>query len=242
MGSATASLLTNVVYLGVDWRHWQHQGVRTGTERVLRGIFDFFESNGGGVVPVELTSFDAKARGTNVDVMWTTMTEKNSDHFAIERADMLAGGSVNGSSFASVATVQAAGQSLSARDYSFRDRDLAPGRYVYRLVSVDKDGSAARSHEVEVEVGADGRTTSLVVAPQPARTAAQLSITSASAGTAVVEIMNASGARVALISDVVIAQGQQQLDLPIETLASGMYTVVVSFGGTTQSTQLVIAR
>jgi hypothetical protein len=109
-------------------------------------------------------------------------------------------------------------------------------------VSVDKDGSAARSHEVEVEVGADGRTTSLVVAPQPARTAAQLSITSASAGTAVVEIMNASGARVALISDVVIAQGQQQLDLPIETLASGMYTVVVSFGGTTQSTQLVIAR
>jgi hypothetical protein len=54
--------------------------------------------------------------------------------------------------------------------------------------------------------------------------------------------MNASGARVALISDVVIAQGQQQLDLPIETLASGMYTVVVSFGGTTQSTQLVIAR
>lgn len=242
MGSATASLVTNVVYLGVDWRHWQHQGERTGTERVLRGIFDFFETNGGGVVPVELTSFDAKARGTNVDVMWTTMTEKNSDHFAVERADLLAGTAVNGTSFASIGTVRAAGQSLTARDYAFRDRDLAPGRYVYRLVSVDKDGSSAMSHEVEVEVGTDGRATALAIAPQPARTAAQLSITSAVAGIATVEIMNAAGARVAVINDVTVAQGQQVFDLPIETLASGTYTVVVSVSGTTQSTQLVIAR
>lgn len=242
MGSATASLVTNVVYLGVDWRHWQHQGERTGTERVLRGIFDFFETNGGGVVPVELTSFDAKARGTNVDVMWTTMTEKNSDHFAVERADLLAGTAVNGTSFASIGTVRAAGQSLTARDYAFRDRDLAPGRYVYRLVSVDKDGSSAMSHEVEVEVGTDGRATALAIAPQPARTAAQLSIKSAVAGVATVEIMNAAGARVAVINDVTVAQGQQVLDLPIETLASGTYTVVVSVSGTTQSTQLVIAR
>lgn len=242
MGSATSSLLTNVVYLGVDWRHWQQRGVRTGTERVLRGIFDFFESNGGGVLPVELTLFDAKPRGMNVDVMWTTMTEKNSDHFDVERADLLAGTADGSTSYASIGTVRAAGQSFTARDYLFSDRDLVPGRYMYRLVSFDKDGSSTTSSEVQVEVGTDNRATVLAIAPLPARTTAQLSVTSAEAGVATVEIINAAGARVAVLDDVSVAQGRHAIDLPIETLASGTYTVVVSVAGITQSTQLVIAR
>lgn len=240
MGSATASLITNVVYLGVDWRHWQQQGVRTGTERVIRGIFDFFETNGGGVVPVQLTSFDAAARGSNVDVMWTTMSEKNSDHFTIERADMLAGSPVNGSAFSAVGTVQAAGQSLVARDYAFRDLGLTPGRYIYRLASVDKDGSSSLSHEVEVEV--EGPVATATVAPQPARTSAQLAFTSVQTGSAVVEIVNAAGTRVAVINDVTVGQGTTSIALPIETLASGTYTVVIRVAGTTQSTPFVIAR
>lgn len=240
MGSATASLITNVVYLGVDWRHWQQQGVRTGTERVIRGIFDFFETNGGGVLPVQLTSFDAAARGSNVDVMWTTISEKNSDHFTIERADMLAGSPVNGASFSAVGTVQAAGQSLVARDYAFRDLGLAPGRYIYRLASVDKDGSSSLSHEVEVEV--DGPAAMATVTPQPARTSAQLAFTSVQTGSAVVEIVNAAGTRVAFINDVALDQGTTSVALPIETLASGTYTVIIRVAGTTQATPLVIAR
>ena len=242
MGSATSSLLTNVVYLGVDWRHWQQQGARTGTERVLRGVFDFFESNGGGVLPVELTLFDAKARGTSVDVMWSTMTEKNSDHFAIQRADLLAGAAINGLSFSTVGTVQAAGQSLSNRDYAYRDADLAPGRYVYRLASLDKDGSSSLSHEVEVEVGNGNRATSLSIAPQPVRTSAELTITSAAAGLATVEIVGATGARVALLDNVVVRAGQQTLDLPVSALTSGTYTVVVTIDGATQNTTLVVVR
>ena len=240
MGAATASLITNVVYLGVDWRHWQQQGVRTGTERVIRGIFDFFESNGGGVVPVQLTSFDAKARGTNVDVMWSTMSEMNSDHFTVERADLLAGATVAGTQFGAVGTVRAAGQSQAARDYAFRDLGLAPGRYVYRLVSVDKDGSSSQSHEVEVEV--EGASSSMAVAPQPARSAAQLTVNATQNGSAVVEIINAAGARVAVINDVTVGNGTQTIDLPIETLASGTYTVVLTISGVTQSTPLVIVR
>ena len=241
MGSATASLVTNVVYLGVDWRHWQHAGVRTGTERVLRGIFDFFESNGGGVVSVELTAFDAKARGNNVDVMWNTISEKNSDHFSVERADVMAGNAAN-ATFVAVGSVQAAGQSVAVHDYSFRDLGLAPGRYTYRLVSVDKDGSSTLSHEVDVEVGTDGRVTTLAVAPQPARSSAQLIITTPEGGSAVVEIIDAAGARVRVMNDVVVTKGTQSLDLPIETLASGTYTVLVTVAGTTQSTQFIVAR
>jgi len=241
MGSATASLLTNVIYLGVDWRHWQHAGVRTGTERVLRGIFDFFESNGGGVVSVELTSFDAKARGNNVDVMWNTISEKNSDHFSVERADVMAGNAAN-ATFVAVGSVQAAGQSVAVRDYSFRDLGLAPGRYTYRLVSVDKDGSSTLSHEVDVEVATDGRVTTLAVAPQPARSSAQLTIIAPEGGSAVVEIIDAAGARVRVMNDVAVTKGTQSLDLPIETLASGTYTVLVTVAGSTQSTQFVVAR
>ncbi|TNC94230.1 MAG: hypothetical protein FD121_1617 [Gallionellaceae bacterium] len=239
MGSATASLVSNTVYLGVDWRYWQSTAARTGTERVIRGIFDFFESNGGGFVPVDLTSFDAKARGNAVDVMWNTASEKNSDHFDVERADVMAGSEA---SFTTVGTVAAAGVSTTSRDYNFRDHGVAQGRYLYRLTTADKDGSRSVSNEVEVVIGADAAATIGNVSPQPATSNASVTVTMPVAATATVEIIDASGARVAQINDVQLSAGPQPIDIPVNTLVSGAYTVVVTTNGTTLTTPLVIRR
>ncbi|MBK6418144.1 MAG: T9SS type A sorting domain-containing protein [Ignavibacteria bacterium] len=239
MGSATASLVSNVVYLGVDWRFYRFTGERTGTERVIRGIFDFFESNGGGMVSAELTAFDAKARGNNVDVMWNTASETNSDHFDVERADVMAG---SDAAFATVGTVASAGVSSTSRDYNFRDLGLASGRYLYRLTTVDKDGSRSVSNEVEVVIGAGGQATIGNVSPQPATSNASVEVTMVENGIATVEIIDASGARVALMSDVRLNAGSQMIDIPVNTLVSGAYTVVVSANGTTLTTPLVIRR
>ncbi|MBK6761315.1 MAG: T9SS type A sorting domain-containing protein [Ignavibacteria bacterium] len=59
---------------------------------------------------------------------------------------------------------------------------------------------------------------------------------------ATVEIIDASGARVALMSDVRLNAGAQMIDIPVATLVSGAYTVVVSANGTTLTTPLVIRR
>ena len=57
-----------------------------------------------------------------------------------------------------------------------------------------------------------------------------------------VEIIDASGARVALLSDVRLNDGSQMIDIPVNTLVSGAYTVVVSANGTPLTTPLVIRR
>lgn len=239
MGTATASLNFNSVYLGVDWRHWQSTGVRTGTERIIRGIVDFFETNGGIAVPVQLTSFDAKARGRNVDVNWTTASEKATDRFEIERSDVLAG---SDGAFATVGSLAAAGTSQASRDYLYRDVNVPAGRYLYRLTTIDRDGSRGTTSAVEVEVGGEGMSGIASILPQPASTEAMLSIDMPEATTATVEIVNGLGQIVEVLNSVVFSAGTQTVSLPVSALANGTYTVVISSGDLRISAPMVIRK
>jgi len=239
MGTATASLNFNSVYLGVDWRHWQSTGIRTGTERIIRGIVDFFETNGGIAVPVQLSSFDAKARGRNVDVSWTTATEKATDRFEIERSDVLAG---SDGAFATVGSLAAAGTTQTSRDYIFRDANVPAGRYLYRLTTIDRDGSRGSTSAVEVEVGGEGMSGVASILPQPASTEAMLSIDMPEAATATVEIVNGLGQTVEVLNSVVFSAGTQTVSLPVSALANGTYTVVISSGDLRISAPMVIRK
>jgi len=227
MGTATASLNLNSVYLGVDWRHWRSTDIRTGTERVVRGIVDFFETNGGLTVPVQLALFDAKARGRNVDVSWTTASEKGTDRFEVERSDVLAG---TDDSYGMVGSLAASGTSQASRDYVYKDVNVPAGRYLYRLTTVDRDGSRGSTASVEVEVGADGTTTIANVVPQPATTEAMLSLNMPEAAVVTIEIVNSLGQTVEILQGVVLVSGTQSVSLPIAGLSNGAYTVVLTSG------------
>jgi hypothetical protein len=238
MGTATSSLNFNSVYLGVDWRHWQSTGIRTGTERIIRGIVDFFETNGGITVPVQLASFDAKSRGSNVDVSWTTATEIGTDRFEIERSDVLAG---DDGSYSNVGSMAAAGSTQTHRDYAFVDRAVPAGRYLYRLTTVDRDGSRGSSSSVEVEVGGNASASASVV-PQPASSEAMLSVVLPEAGVATVEIVNSLGQSVDVLQNVALVVGNQTLSLPVATLANGSYTVIITIGESRFSAPMVIRK
>jgi hypothetical protein len=238
MGTATSSLNFNSVYLGVDWRHWQSTGIRTGTERIIRGIVDFFETNGGITVPVQLASFDAKSRGSNVDVSWTTATEIGTDRFEIERSDVLAG---DDGSYSNVGSMAAAGSTQTHRDYAFVDRAVPAGRYLYRLTTVDRDGSRGSSSSVEVEVGGNASASASVV-PQPASSEAMLSVVLPEAGVATVEIVNSLGQSVDVLQNVALVVGNQTLSLPVATLANGSYTVIITIGESRFSAPMIIRK
>ncbi|WKZ77276.1 MAG: T9SS type A sorting domain-containing protein [Candidatus Kapaibacterium sp.] len=242
-GSATASLTSNRVFLGVDWRHYGRTGAFTGVERVLRGVIDFFETNGGTVVPVELLSFDARGRGSDADVFWSTASEQNADHFAVERrrADDVTAG--DAAAWSTVATVAAAGSSTERRDYSIVDRDLSSGLYQYRLVSADRDGSQSRSGIVEVLIGSDGTLLSIEsVQPNPVRTTAVVTLQLADAGTADIAVVDMQGKTVARLYSGTLPQGISTVDLSAAPLASGTYTVVATVNGQTVTTTISIVK
>jgi hypothetical protein len=246
-GMATASLTANVVYLGIDWRHYARTGAFTGSERVLRGIIDFFESNGGTVVPVELVSFDAKARGQNADVFWATASERDADHFAVERTqnhDAMAGEALQGSNteWTVVSTVAAAGNTTERRDYAVTDKNLTAGTYLYRLAMVDRDGSVNRSGSVEVIIGG---TTELSIAglmPQPATTAAELRLVMPEASMVHIDVVNAAGEIVAVAFDGTLTAGTQGVAISTADLASGAYTLVVTSDVGRASVPMVVRR
>ncbi len=106
--------------------------------------FQFTSLTGGGlaytvgsnsvILPVDLLSFDAKARSNNtVEVVWTTASEINSDRFEIERSS-------DGENWKYIGQVPAAGNSNREIDYSYFDTEPLSGISYYRLVQVDLNG------------------------------------------------------------------------------------------------------
>lgn len=94
-------------------------------------------------LPIELLSFTAQAQGTQVDLEWSTASEKNNDYFTVERsADAVA--------FEPVLRVAGAGNSQQLLQYRDADRDPMTGLSYYRLRQTDYDGTSQVSDAVPV--------------------------------------------------------------------------------------------
>jgi hypothetical protein len=95
------------------------------------------------VLPIELTTFEAKYNYRNVDLNWATATEQNSDLFEVER-------SIDAINFETVLKVKAAGNSNTNINYKDVDKNPIQGISYYRLKQLDKDGTYKFSHTVAV--------------------------------------------------------------------------------------------
>lgn len=100
-----------------------------------------------GTLPVKLVYFKARPVAGSVQLNWKTATEINSLHFAIER-------SIDGRSWETAGTVAAAGESMMPIEYSYTDKNPLPGRSLYRLRTVDRDGSTELSSTAQVDMNA----------------------------------------------------------------------------------------
>ncbi|MCB0793740.1 MAG: hypothetical protein KDB88_03300 [Flavobacteriales bacterium] len=109
------------------------------------------------VLPMELITFQAWAEHATSVLAWSTATERNSDHFRIER-------SPDAEHFELLGTVSAAGNSLSERDYSYMDADPLPGLNYYRIQLVDRNDARANTPIRTVHHGS-GRELQLVPNP-----------------------------------------------------------------------------
>jgi hypothetical protein len=103
--------------------------------------------HGSYVTPVELTSFIATTKGTDVELNWLTATETNNHGFEIERKNV-------GGPFEMAGFVAGYGTTSEPKAYSFIDSKLELGNYAYRLKQIDLNGSITYSSEVEVEIKA----------------------------------------------------------------------------------------
>ena len=100
-----------------------------------------------GPLPVTLTDFTGTAQGPGVHLAWQTASERDAEAFVVEA-------STDGSTFAPVGRVAAAGTTAQAQHYTFKYQAPQPGLGYYRLRQVDLDGTGHYSPVVAVRTGA----------------------------------------------------------------------------------------
>ncbi len=211
-----------------------------------RGMRDFFGAYEGfidainatfGVLPVELTAFEARADGPRAVLSWRTASETDNAGFEVEHA---AG---SGGVFERIGFVAGHGTTAEAHAYRFHTPPLAPGRHRFRLRQLDFDGASGMSPVTEVTLAAPAALWLSAPSPHPARAAARLTLVARETRPATVEAFDALGRRVAVLFDGVTTGGEPvPLTLDAAGLPPGLYLVRAHTAGATATQRVVLRR
>ena len=134
----------------LDGNNWD----KTNNSNVILSCTDFTNQ----MLPIELISFDARLRGSEVLLDWATATELNNERFEIEH-------STDGRTFTHVGTVAGRGTSTVTNEYQMKHSTPKLGINYYRLKQIDYDGAFSYS-EIE-KVNFHYKSTNISVYPNP---------------------------------------------------------------------------
>ena len=100
----------------------------------------YFVSKNNALVPIKLSAFDVtKTNATTASATWTTEQEIYSKNFELQRSS-------EGNYWKTIATVDAAGNSNTALNYTYNDEFIKPGTYYYKLKQNDINGAFTYSN------------------------------------------------------------------------------------------------
>ena len=182
------------------------------------------------VLPVELVSFTAQVRGTAVGLTWRTSSEKNNDHFVVER-------SADGRTFQPLSTVPGAGTTSVTTNYTATDAHPLPGISYYRLQQLDLDGSVHYAPIISVQLAATALASAgtLEAYPNPTTDRLTLDLRNLTTGATRAQLRNLAGQ---LVLEQPVADGTMP-ELSMAALPTGIYLLQVHTASTTLTQRLV---
>jgi len=177
-------------------------------------------------LPVELLDFTAKLDGDRAVLNWTTASERNTDHFTIEK-------STDGILFTTLSQKPAAGNSTNELHYLSFDEFLSNGINYYRLKTVDIDGSFAYSNTASLNYKNSEAVVNIY--PNPAKSVIHVEVESLLEGKTQVEIVNAFG--IVLVNE---SMNSTHVQLAVSSLSNGVYFVRVVKDGAVVAIKKVV--
>lgn len=170
-------------------------------------------------LPVELLYFTAQPNGSQVELKWSTASEKDNDHFTVER-------SADAMHFTGLLLVPGAGNSQNVIQYADTDPSPLDGLSYYRLRQTDIDGTTVVSDAVPVYFsGSKGRPLQVLYGNDG------LFLLHDFAPGSTLEVMDLTG-RVAG-STAITAEGL--VKVPLDDMAHGVYLLRMSHGPRVES-------
>ena len=179
----------------------------------------FTGSNDNSPLPVTLIKFNGQKVDVAAHLAWSTVSEKNSSVFNIER-------SFDSKEFETIGGMDARGNSNSLVNYSFNDETAFisnPEVVYYRLKMIDRDGSFEYSKTIAVRAEDETKTPVVKVYPNPFNS--EVIVENIPTETKEIKLLDLSG-RVVFIQKISNAEGTVQVILPA-SLESGIYFMML---------------
>jgi hypothetical protein len=194
-----------------------------------KGPITFSEFSGcsGNALPVTLLSFTATPEGDRVQLAWSTTSERDADHFIVER-------SANLTEFMTVGKVAAKGTTNTRQYYGLTDGNPLPGNNYYRLRQIDHNGTAHSFKPVSAVITTDDVVA--VVYPNPSNPA-RIHLRLWNADDAAVRLLTLTGQLI----ESRLERGSGEADLiPQHPLPTGAYLVEVQTQGQKRVSKVIV--
>lgn len=223
-----------------DGQLFRVNGTQTGTFSVSGNGDGYLSAGPTSPLPVELTTFEATSTEDGVSLRWQTASETNNAGFRVQRRDGTTGEWTTVGREDSKATN---GTTTQATSYQFADPDVPyqADTLRYRLAQVDLDGTVNYSESVSVARGAVGQVELLGTYPNPAQASATLRYAVPAGQEATIHLYDVLGQQVRTVAAEATG-GRTTTQLDVSGLASGVYLLRLTAGGTTKTQRLTVVR
>lgn len=182
-------------------------------------------------LPVELLSFTGKNKDHVNELSWSTASEKNNDHFEIEKSE-------DGTFFTSIGVVPGNGNKTCLSEYGFSDRNIKPGLAYYRLKQVDYDGNFKFSEKIAIDFNSNDFDF-VSFAMMQNKIEGQLMFDSKCSASLSLMICDIQGRKI-YDKKINIELGQQFVNVDFEGPLSGVYFLQVTDGKKVWTKKLVV--
>jgi hypothetical protein len=181
-------------------------------------------STGDSPLPVSLASLTSSTTGRNVNLKWTTISEINNSGFDVERKGF-------SGDYVKVGHMQGKGTVSTPSSYEFTDRNLASGKYSYRLKQIDNNGNFEYySLNGDVVVGVPSKFDLSQNYPNPFNPSTKINFDMPKDGLVSLKIYDMLGREVSTLVSEFRTAGYYSVDFNASSLTSGVYFYRVSTG------------
>lgn len=167
------------------------------------------------IIPAELISFNALVDGNDVQLNWTTASEKNNSGFEVHRK-------ANGV-WEKIGFAPGGGTTTENKSYTYIDKNLNQGKYSYRLKQIDYDGTFEYSEVVETEIVVPNVFALEQNYPNPFNPSTVIKYSIADESSVKLIIYNSIGEKVYDLVNKIQSPGSYQLNIDGSKWSSGVY-------------------
>jgi hypothetical protein len=180
-------------------------------------------SASGVILPVEISSFEAKPAGRNIELTWITQKEINNRGFEIQRYQE------ESNQYKPIGWINAFSNAVNGHTYNFTDdKVLVNVLYLYRLKQVDIDGKSVLSYIRSAKV-AGVVNESFRISPNPASSFINLSLAGQAVnGRFLVKILDSKGAL--MLSQYEVFAAGRLITVPVSKLPTAQYVFIIEQG------------